>query len=152
MLSWARRPFSRPSRDALELRVQAGPEIVLAYAKRRRVAHKQPQALEDLLDPPLARDLLDALSHHRPNPGPALNEPHALQLVVRLDDRVGRYRQLTRQPAHRRQPLSGAQTADVQRVSHLAHDLDVDRHSAARIELDPNRYDPHLFRVIVAYL
>ena len=58
-------------RYALELRVQTGPQLVLAYPEGRRVAYQNPQTLEDLLDPSLASDLLDTLRYHRPNPGPA---------------------------------------------------------------------------------
>src|SRR5918995_3674590 len=138
-------------RYALELRVQTGPQLVLAYPECRRVAYQYPQTLEDLLDPSLASDLLDTLRHHRPNPGPAHDEPHALQLVVRLDDRVGRNREVPRQPAHRRQPLPGSQASHLDSVPHLIHDLDVDRHPTARVDVDPNRYRLHHLRIIVAY-
>jgi hypothetical protein len=84
------------ARDTFELCVQAGPELVLADPESRRVAHEHPQTLEYRLDPPLAIYLLDPLCHHRPYTGPALDETHALQLVVRLDDGVRRDGQLAR--------------------------------------------------------
>jgi hypothetical protein len=139
-------------RYALELRVQTSPQLVLAYPEGRRVSYQNPQTLEDLLDPSLASDLLDTLRYHRPNPGPAHDVPHALQLTVSPDDRVGRYLEVFSQPADRRQPLPGAQASDLDRMPYLIHDLDVDRNPTARFDVDPNSYSPHLLRVIVAYL
>jgi hypothetical protein len=139
-------------RYALELRVQTGPQLVLAYPEGRRVAYQNPQTLEDLLNPSLASNLLDTLRYHRPNPGPAHDVPHALQFVVSPDDRVGRYLEVFSQPADSRQPLPSAQASDLDRMPYLIYDLDVDRNPTARFDVDPNSYSPHLFRIIVAYL
>ena len=105
-----------------------------------------------LLDPSLASELLDTLRYHRPNPGPTHDVPHALQLVVSPDDRVGRYLEVFSQPADGRQPLPGSQASDLGCVPYLIHDLDVDRNPTARVDVDPNSYGTHLLAIFVAYL
>src|SRR5215213_3704725 len=120
-------------RDALVLRVKARPQVILADTQRRRVARENPQPLEDRRDLPLARHLCDPIGHHRPHAWPALHEPHALQLVVRLDYRVRRYREVPGEPAYRRQPLPGPETSDLDRVPYLIHDLHVDRNPTTRV-------------------
>src|SRR4028119_2169411 len=89
--------------------------------------------------------LRHALCHHGPHPGSALHESLPLKLAVRLDDGVGRYRELLREPPHRRQLLPGFQSPYLDRVPHLRGELNVDRNPAPRIYVDPNRYAQPLF-------
>src|SRR4028119_2325845 len=86
-----------------------------------------------------------------PLPGPAPHASLPLKLAVRLGDGVGRYRELLREPPHRRQLLPGSQSPYLDRVPHLRGELNVDRNPAPRIYVDPNRYTQPLF-VSMSYI
>jgi hypothetical protein len=141
-----------PPRYAPELGVEALPEVVLGYAERCRVPHENPQALEDRL--PLAPfgDLRHTIGHDGPDPGAALQEAFPLELVVRLNDGVGGYRELSCEPPHGRQLLPWFQAADLDRAPYLGGELDVDRNTAPRVYVDPDRYDYPLFALVVSNL
>ncbi len=66
------------------------------------------------------------------------------RLVVSFDDGIRCYREVPCEAAYRRQPLTAHQTTELDRVSHLLHNLYVDRNPTTRIYVDPNRYRPHL--------
>src|SRR4028118_663510 len=103
--------------DALELPFEALPELVFRNPESDRVTYEHPDPLVEGLYL-LFANRLPGIRHDRgPDGGPALDQTRPLQLVVRLYDRVRRNRQLLREPAHGRQPLTGPPRTDRQRGS-----------------------------------
>jgi hypothetical protein len=69
--------------ETLELHFEALPEVVLRHLKAHRVAHERTEPLVEVLYLLLAHRLPGIRHDHGPDPRPALDQTHLLQLAVR---------------------------------------------------------------------
>src|SRR5258708_7068735 len=130
-------PILLPTIEAGYFSLKMVVQRLLTDSKICSIAHQRSYLLKERIKLVLVQHAMHVRSYEGSYPLATLNQPQPCQLIVCLDNGIGSNGQLAGQLTHRGQLISSVQDADLQRVGDLLHQLHIDRHTAARIDIEP---------------